>query len=234
MNRVKEGSGWEHLIEIARIEGFDGAYTWNPCVGCNNEDCEVRRRGKCWAMMLAKRFGWYFKPRLISERLKEPFKVRRPVVITPVSMGDLFGQKRNDIHTVLRVISECEWHRFAILTKMPQHALDFNPYPDNIWFGVTVNHQKDVWRVDLLRKIRAPRKYCLFEPLYGPINYDLSWLDLIVIGPQNYPTIQPEKEWVKSIIRQANGARIYLKSKLKETVRFTEAGGEFMGRLKGG
>jgi len=215
VNRVRWGSGWEHLLEIARIEGLDRAYTWNPAVGCNNTDCEVRKRGKCWAMMMARRFGWSFEPHLVPEKLWEPLTVRKSSVITPVSMGDLFAQKISDIWKIFQVFVNCNWHIYAILTKMPQRALEWNPYPPNIWFGVTVNSQRDVWRLDALEKIDARGKYCLFEPLYGPVDYDLSFLDLIVIGPQNYPLRQPKPEWVKSVVENAGQARIFFKSKLK-------------------
>ena len=216
MNRVKWGSGWEHLLEIARLEGLDRAYTWNPAVGCGNTECEVRKRGKCWAMMMARRFGWSFEPHLIPERLDEPFKLKTPSVITPVSMGDIFDLDVKDVAKILDVVWKCDRHVFALLSKLRNdaYALLFDPYPDHVWFGVSVNCQDDVWRLDILREVEAKRKYCLFEPLYGPIKYDLSWLDLIVIGPQNYPTVQPKKRWVESIVRNAKGARIFFKSKL--------------------
>lgn len=215
MNPVREGSGWEHLLEIARIEGLSSAFTWNPAVGCSNVDCEVRRRGKCWAMMMAKRFGFDFEPHLIPERLDEPRMLKKPAVITPVSMGDLFGLKESDIKAILDVINDCKRHVFAILTKLPDVGIKFSPYPKNVWFGVTVNSQNDVWRLDILQKISARRKYCVFEPLYSPIHYPLSWLDLVVIGPQNYPLVQPQKSWVESVIENAKGTRIFYKSKLK-------------------
>ena len=216
MNRVKWGSGWEHLLEIARMEGLDRAYTWNPAVGCGNTECEVRKRGKCWAMMMARRFGWSFEPHLIPERLDEPFKLKTPSVITPVSMGDIFDLDVKDVAKILDVVWKCDRHVFALLSKLRNdaYALLFDPYPDHVWFGVSVNCQDDVWRLDILREVEAKRKYCLFEPLYGPIKYDLSWLDLVVIGPQNYPTVQPKKKWVESVVRNAKGARIFFKSKL--------------------
>jgi protein gp37 len=218
MNRVKDGSGWEHLIEIAHIEGLDRAYTWNPGVGCHGVGCEVRRRGVCWAEKMAKRFGWSFQPHLIPERLSEPLKTRKPSVITPVSMGDLFGLEVDHINRILAVTKLAHWHVYAILTKLPQYAdkyhCDSGFWTENYWFGVTVNTQDDVWRLAVLKDIEAKKKYCLFEPLYGQIDYDLSWLDLAVIGPQNYPTVQPKREWVQSIL-DGKPRHIYFKSKLK-------------------
>jgi protein gp37 len=215
MNPVKRGSGWEHLLEIAKMEGLNRAFTWNCAVGCYGFGCEVKARGVCWAEKMAKRFGWCFTPHLVPERLDEPKKLRKPAVITPCSMGDLFGLSEGDIQKILSVIESCPQHIFAILTKLPQNATRFNPYPENVWFGVTVNRQADVWRLDILQKIETPKKYCLFEPLYSEIDYDLSWLDLIVIGPQNYPTVQPKKEWVESVVKNAGGAKVFFKSKLE-------------------
>ena len=218
MNKVKAGSGWEHLLEIARIEGLNDAYTWNPAIGCNNYDCEVCRRGKCWAMSMAKRFGWNFEPHLIPERLDEPLKLETSAVITPVSMGDIFGLTLHDFMAIWEIMETADYHVYALLTKLPQYAFNYMPLRSSarVWLGVTVNSQEDVWRLKLLRKHFAPdKKYCLFEPLYGPINFDLSWLDLIVIGPQNYPLVQPKKEWVDSIIKHAGTARVFFKSKLK-------------------
>jgi len=201
-------------LEIAHIVGFDRAYTWNPAVGCHGIGCEVHRHGTCWAERYAKRFKVDFKPHLIPERLDEPLRCRRPSVITPVSMGDLFGQRREDTERVLDVFWEAGWHVYAILTKLPQHALDYY-YLDNVWFGVTVNIQADVWRLDVLKDISAPKKYVLFEPLYGPIDYDLSWLDLIVIGPQTKPMLQPKKGWIRSIRDNAPGVRVFMKTTLR-------------------
>jgi len=113
-----------------------------------------------------------------------------------------------------RVFWDAGWHVYAILTKLPQRAPDFH-WPENVWFGVTVNSQDDAWRLDVLRKIDAPRKYCLFEPLYSAITSDLSWLDLIVIGPQTKPMLQPRRQWVESVVKNAGATRIFYKSKLK-------------------
>lgn len=167
-------------------------------------------------MMMAKRFGWSFEPHLVPERLDEPFWKREPAVITPVSVGDLFGLSLPQFREVWRMIELADWHVYALLTKLPNVALDYLPLriKGKIWFGVTVNTQKDVWRLDLMRKLEGVKKYCLFEPLYGPIDYDLSFLDLVVIGPQNYPTLQPKREWVEGVVKKAGKARVYLKSKL--------------------
>lgn len=153
---------------------------------------------------------------MVPEKLHEPYSVKKPAVITPVSVGDLFGLTLPQFRLVWRIIELADWHVYALLTKLPNVALDYLPMrlKGKIWFGVTVNSQKDVWRLDMIRRLEV-KKYCLLEPLYGPIDYDLSFLDLIVIGPQNYPTVQPKKEWVESVVKNSGEAKIYFKSKLK-------------------
>jgi len=223
LNRVRLGSGWEHLLEIARIEGITSAFTSNPYGGCHGVGCEVRRRGRCWAEWYAlKRLKWKSfepQPRNPLRKFRKWFDRRKPAVITPVSMGDLFGLRLEYTADVMQCVRNCDRHVFALLTKLPQNALVFNPYPRNVWFGVTVNFQPDVWRLALLQKIDASKKYVLFEPLYGPIDYDLSWLDLIVIGPQTKPMLQPKKEWVESILNNASRVHVFMKTTLRPRVR---------------
>jgi protein gp37 len=167
--------------------------------------------------MMARRFGWDFKPHLVPERLTEPLREKYSAVITPVSMGEMFALQPNDVMKILDVCAEAHWHVFAFLTKRPQEAIKYNySRIANVWFGVTVNSQEDVWRLHYLNLMKGVKKYVLFEPLYGPIQYyDLSFLDLIVIGPQNYPLVQPKGEWVESIVKHVGIDRVFYKSKLK-------------------
>lgn len=220
MNRAK-GGGWEFL-EVTGLPGF----TWNPASGCNILDCAVRRRGVCWAEKIVKRLGHIcslcpsFIPHMhdgtrgTPNRLDEPLKRKKRAVITPVSTGDLFGLPHKMMAVILDIIEQASWHIFPILTKAPQNARLFR-YPSNVWFGVTVNEQADTWRLDKLRKIEAPIRWAIFEPLYSAIDYDLSWLDWIVIGPQTRPELQPEKAWVQSILDNAPSVSIFMKSTLR-------------------
>lgn len=165
-----------------------------------------------------------FEPHMHWDRLHEPLKMRRPAVITPVSTGDLFGLPEYMTWIILTVVRQADCHIFAVLTKLPQHAHAFNPYPGNVWFGVTVNQQSDVWRLDELKKIDAGLRWAIFEPLYSGIDYDLSFLDWIIVGAQTNPELQPEKNWVRGLIAEArrHGIPLYLKSNLKWPFKIQE------------
>ena len=221
MNRAK-GGGWEFLDYLAPPRlGF----TWSAGSGCDIQ-CGVRNRGVCWAEKIVKRLGRFcplcpgFKPHLhdgtrgTPDRLNEPLERKKPSVITPVSTGDLFGLPEDMATTILAVIEAADWHIFPTLTKAPQNAHRYI-YPDTVWFGVTVNDQADTWRLDELKNIRAKHKWMIAEPLYSAIDRDLTWLDWIVIGPQTRPSFQPREEWIQSVIDNAEGVPIFMKSNLE-------------------
>ncbi len=201
-------------------------FTCNPGSGCNIIDCAVRKRGVCWAKKGVKRLGTFcplcpsFIPHLhdgtqgTPYRLDEPLNRKKPSVITPVSTGDLFGLPREMTRKILDVVEEASWHIFALLTKAPDRATGWK-YPDNVAFGVTVNEQADVWRLEELEAIRAQWRWAIFEPLYGPVDHDLSFLNWIVIGHQTKPEIQPEEAWVKGILENAPGVPVFMKASLK-------------------
>jgi len=222
MNRAK-GGGWEFLDYLCPPRlGF----TWNGASGCNIITCAVRKRGVCYAKRIVKRLGnWCplcptFIPHLhdgkngTPDRIEEPIQRKIPSVITPVSTGDLFGIPADMTTLLLTVIEIADWHIFPILTKAPQNAHRYI-YPDNVWFGVTVNDQADTWRLDELKKIHSKHKWMIAEPLYSEIDYDLTFLDWIIIGHQTNPELQPEKQWVQNIIDNAKEVPIFLKSGLR-------------------
>lgn len=222
MNRAK-GGGWEFLdCMLPPRPGF----TWTPGSGCNIITCAVRRRGVCWAEKGVKRLGQFcplcpsFEPHLhdgtrgTPNRLHEPMDRKKPSVITPVSTGDLFGLEPTQIETILSVVREASWHIFAVLTKAPDRAR-FWEYPDNVAFGVTVNEQADVWRLKELKAIKARWRWAIFEPLYGPVDHDLTFLDWIIIGYQTRPELQPEAAWVKGILGRAPRVPVWMKTGLR-------------------
>ncbi len=147
MNRAK-GGGWEFLdyLDPPRL-----GFTWSAGSGCKIKGCAVRREGVCWAEKIVKRLGQFcplcpsFEPHLhdgtrgTPDRLSQPLDRKKPSVITPVSTGDLFGFPPEMTQRILDVIEEASWHIFATLTKAPPERLAPLRYPDNVWFGVTVN-----------------------------------------------------------------------------------------------
>jgi Bacteriophage protein gp37 len=59
---------------VINPDGSHG-YTWNPVTGCLN-GCSY-----CYAAKMAKRFKQSFEPTFHEERLREPFKLKKPSTI---------------------------------------------------------------------------------------------------------------------------------------------------------
>jgi len=202
-----------------KIEWCD--YTWNPASGCYGIGCKVRH--VCWARKQVRRLARFcskcptFIPHMHWTRLEEPLHLKKPAKIFVVSTGDLFGLKPEHTKAILKVIGYANWHIFQLLTKLPQNARNFNPYPNNVWFGVTVNMQADVWRLNILQEIKAKVKFCSFEPLYSNIDYNIAFLDWIIIGAQTRPLLSPKKKWVMALIEQARkyDIPVFIKNNLK-------------------
>ncbi|RLG20369.1 hypothetical protein DRN77_07825 [Methanosarcinales archaeon] len=196
--------------------------TWNPVTGCLN-NCPF-----CYARKLAEgrlkgRFGYEngFKPTFHANRLKEPYKLKKPSKIFVTSMGDIFGNwnPQQWFSAVMEVVIANPRHTFQFLTKCPQYIGAFlecehiDQIPDNMWVGVSVTCQADLWRIELLRKyVSGGKRFISFEPLLAPITtLDLSNIDWIIIGAQtgNHPDkIKPKVEWITELCSMAHNCLI--------------------------
>lgn len=205
-------------------------WTWNPVTGCNH-GCPY-----CYARDIAKRFydpQIGFKPHFYPERINAPINSPIPKIdnygehnVFVCSMADLFGDwvPQEWIDTVFRAVSESpEWWNYIFLTKNPKKYLDLT-FPKNCWIGATADTQT---RADATHEIfsklshKEDRPKVLFlsmEPLSEkiilpePIPYD--WL---IIGARSQtsgaPQMQPEWEWIESLLQQREraGIKLYIK-----------------------
>jgi protein gp37 len=152
MNKQKPPKG----IEWTRVKKWVGdeivelpGYTWNPTGGCMHGCTWKMPDGsitECYAKTIAERFSssayaqgfehHYWRP----HTLKEPLKLEESAGIFVGSMADLFGHWVPDeqIRQVIRVMAEAHWHTFQTLSKYPVRLADFNPFPDNVWVGVSL------------------------------------------------------------------------------------------------
>ncbi len=195
-------------------------YSWNPITGCNN-GCTW-----CYAREMTNRFkDKYpngFKPTFWPGRIHKPKDKKKPARIFTISMGDAFspGADPDWFNQVVTVIRECPRHTFIVLTKRPDRIPD-EEYPDNLWLGVSVTGERDLWRMDELLKpgISAPIKFVSVEPYLSRIDSietldPLSWI--IIGGLTGMQPFQPPREWVDPIINRAReqGKPVFLKDNL--------------------
>ena len=226
----------------SKIEYVDE--TWNPVTGCTKvspgcENCYAERM----ARRLAGRFGYPEAPRhfdvtLHPNRLDEPLRRKKPTRYLVCSMGDLFHADVpfSFITRVWMTAAQTPQHTYLVLTKRPRMARWFvdtlhketaaTQPMRNVWLGVTVENQDEVWRVDELLKVPAALHWVSLEPMLGPIeipNHYLDpgevdsggftpWdapiaiegpgpvLDLVVLGGETGPGARPcRPDWVRKV-----------------------------------
>jgi len=193
--------------------------SWNPITGCLNIEkgnCSVGKR--CWAygmsLRLRGRCGYDaanpFKPTFHEDKLEDPLKRKKPTVYDTCFMGDIAFAEKEWLEKVLGVIRKCPQHRFIFLTKAPNKLMMNNlKFPDNCIVGVTVNNEKDVWRIsELVHHINAKYKWLSVEPMYERLNISIDGIDWLVIGAQSNPVKQPDIRWVLELMRKANHRNI--------------------------
>lgn len=203
-------------------------YTWNAVTGCDN----ICFEGDCYAYQMIGRFGntWGYDwtPQIHENRLNEPIMVKEPSLIFAPSMGDLFtpSLKHDQIQTILDIMNKCPQHRFQVQTKFPERLNHFD-YPSNIWLGVSLCYERDVSRLDVLKKTNARIKYAYCEPLLEDMEPDFTMIDWVVIGAKTGARpVQPDQLWVRKLTLLAYdaGAKVFHKPNLQ----FVKLGGSPM------
>jgi protein gp37 len=174
-----------------------------------------------------------FFPRFWRNRRGDPFTVpetfkssnpslrRGTAMIFAIDMGDIFGSSipADWIWDLMGTIEECP-QVFQILTKFPGTLLYWaaaHGLPENVWAGVTVCNQSMVApAVDCLSGIDAAVKYVCVEPLQERIVMELSGVDWMIIGAQTNPLVLPQREWVETLLEEAeeSGTKVFLKKSL--------------------
>ncbi|NUU94789.1 phage protein Gp37/Gp68 [Marinitoga sp. 1135] len=185
--------------------------SWNPVTGCTKEslgcqNCYAERLAKRLKNMGLKKYENGFKVTIHPKSLNEPLNWKKPQIIFVVSMGDLFHKDVPDdfIEKVFEVMNKAYWHTFQVLTKRSERLLEISKkvkWTDNIWAGVTVEHEKYLYRLNHLKKIPAKIKFVSMEPLLSDMPYiDFDGIDWVVVGGESGPGARSiEPDWVRNI-----------------------------------
>jgi protein gp37 len=210
-----------------KIEWAD--YTWNPVVGCKT-GCPYCYARDNFNRLHRSRHGFEFDdPHLLSERLDEPRRERKPPGLVFVcSMADLLGPwvPREWIEAVLEALRAAPWHTFALLTKFPLRYHEF-AYPKNVWLGATATDQASAEKaLAVLQYQDAWLTFLSCEPLKGPIRmgaryHGMEMPSWVIVGAETKkgrkpPELQPEWEWVQDLTRDAWawGMKVWFKKNL--------------------
>ena len=243
MNRQRPPRG----IEWTRIKiGLNGrgkslpGYTWNPTGGCLHGCTWQMPDGsitECYAKTVAERLATraynhgfehhYWRP----QALDQPLKLKEPAGIFVGSMADLFGHwvPQEQIEQVLDVMQQAHWHTFQTLSKYAIRLPEFNPYPRNVWVGVSLpaGHLMKpeggarALKVYLrhMEKVQASVRYMSIEPLWfdvAPIfeawlaendRLPFEWA-FIGAATNGRRVFQPEPMWTQALIDMLDAQEI--------------------------
>lgn len=232
MNKQKAPKGieWTRVKIVGQDETLPG-YTWNPTGGCLHGCTWKMPDGsvtECYAKTIAERFtsayqeGFdhhYWRP----YQLAAPLKVKKPAGIFVGSMADLFGHwvPREQICDVIDVMRQADWHIFQTLSKYPLRLPEFNPFPDNVWVGVSLpaGHMMKAEGgaralksyLQHMTKIQAKTRFMSIEPLWFDVSpvfddwlkeYDRLPFEWAIIGAASNGSkiYQPEREWTQNLL----------------------------------
>ena len=198
--------------------------TWNPVTGCSKVSLGCAH---CYAERMALRLKAMGNPRythgfgiaLHDDLVDLPLRWKQPRLIFVNSMSDLFHEEipLPFLESVFRTMERAHRHTFQVLTKRAERLVELAPqlpWPENVWMGVTVEHQDYVWRVDALRRVPAAIRFLSCEPLLGPVALDLSGLDWVIAGGESGPRARPmDIDWVRRLQKRCavSGVPFFLK-----------------------
>lgn len=210
---------------MSKIEWTD--QTWNPTTGCNkiSQGCKF-----CYAEVMHKRLMAMGQPKYTQPfsagvvchetELKKPLSWKKPSMIFVNSMSDLFHKDvpLDFIQQVFQVIEWCPQHIFQVLTKRSQRLLELSPkldWPNNLWMGVSVEDEKNMFRIDHLKSTAAKIKFLSCEPLIGPLTgVNMRGIDWVIVGGESGHKPRPMNEkWVTDILQhcQKNNIPFFFK-----------------------
>ena len=75
------------------------------------------------------------------------------------------------------------------------------PWPENVWMGVSVEANAQVWRARYLGEVPAAIRFVSAEPLLGPLDkLDLRGIDWLITGGESGHRHRPiEAQWVRDL-----------------------------------
>jgi protein gp37 len=195
--------------------------TLNPITGCTkiSDGCKY-----CYAEIMSRRLKGMKKQKKYKngfdlttheEVLNEVSKLKKSSLIFLNSMSDSFHKDvpLAFIKKVFKVMNDHPQHIFQVLTKRPEILLKYHEklnWTSNIWMGVTVESNKYVSRIDMLRQTNAKLKFLSLEPLLTALpDLNLEGIDWVIVGGECASRPRPIQEaWVLDILSQCRRCNI--------------------------
>lgn len=207
--------------------------TWNVVTGCTPissgcKNCYSRTMTKRLQAMGQKKYAAGFDKVVCHDDEKlmaQPTKWKKPRRIFVNSMSDTFheGVPFEFLDKVYKVMIDSPQHIFQVLTKRPKRMKAFlearlaakEVVPENLYHGVTVENNDNLWRLDVLNEVPSKVKFVSFEPLIGSVGeVDLDGIHWVIVGGESGPGARRmDPYWADCIMRDARrtGVKFFMK-----------------------
>lgn len=185
--------------------------TWNPVTGCTKishgcKHCYAHRMSRRLQRMGVGKYAAGFSVAVHESTLEDPLGWKKPRLIFVNSMSDLFHQfvPTAFVEAVFDTMNRAGWHTFQVLTKRPSRVVKLGSrlrWTPNIWLGTSIESQRWIGRLALLKQTGASTKFLSLEPLLGPLpELQLDGVDWVIAGGESGPGARPmDAEWVRCI-----------------------------------
>lgn len=238
---------------LDKIKGLKSKITWTDYTINFWMGCEKVSTGCKFCYMHRKFFKSDKNPDTVSrtsskywERIKLLKYEAESQLIFTCSMSDFFIKDADEWRKdAWKIIKELDKHQWLILTKRPERIQECLPEDwgengySNVWLGVSVGHESELWRVDKLNSLKNQQsKFLTFisaEPLIQNLDFvencnSFAHTDWIIIGGESgnetgqYRYRRCSLKWIESVINQ---------SKLNNVPVFVKQYGTFLARRLG-
>jgi protein gp37 len=176
-------------VEETKIEWTDNTLNfWHGCTKVT-EGCKF-----CYMYSDKERYGQAADVVIRSKDdiFYKALKWKEAKKVFTCSWSDFFIKEadewRADAYDVIRKTPQHSWQ---ILTKRANRVVECLPDDwgqgyDNVWLGVSIENQRNAYRLEQLKAIPARTKFLSIEPLIGPIKgLDYSGIDWVIIGGES-------------------------------------------------
>ena len=168
-----------------------------------------------------------FQPCILEDAIKKP-RVPKSGTVFIGDMGDMIGFREfykegviittdgsieplsievvdRAVNDVLRFVRSRPSQQFLILTKRSKSLTAYDLAIQNLWVGVTICNQDEVWKLDDLVNSNAINKWLSIEPMIGEVRFNpqqLSQVGWVVCGGERTRKADArllQFKWVESL-----------------------------------
>jgi protein gp37 len=196
--------------------------TWNPWRGCHyvSDEC-----AGCYAKAIVTSKGRKFNILSLTQTWKMPYILdaaaksqNRQAICFVCSLSDFFHKDADNWRAdAWRIIRECSYVNFMLLTKRPERIIDclpddWGPGYQNAWLGTTCGVRSSYQRVDTLRSIPCALRFLSVEPLLESVaELDLTGIGWVAVGGMSGPlhtTRKMDLKWAAEVHELCGAQRI--------------------------